>query len=129
MFLILSIIIGIVGLVAFLTGLVLGLLELWDRIPTIGIVILGIIFMCLAAAIWFRMLPGRLLYALQWTKSTSLSRNRQRPLGIIGILDVKNMHNKAQGASQPLSLHINPESTETLLRSIRGATYLIQVIS
>ncbi|KAI6191504.1 hypothetical protein M3Y97_00235500 [Aphelenchoides bicaudatus] len=129
MFLILSVIIGLIGLTAFLAGLLLGLLELWELVPTIFIVVIGIVFMLLAAIVWLRLLPGRLLYALQWTKSTSSSRNRQRPFGIIGVLDLNNINNnKTQTTAQPLSLHINPESTETLLKSIRGATYLIQAI-
>lgn len=129
MFLSVSIIFGLVGLVSFLTGLLIGLMEVWDVGPTIGIVLFGLTFMFLSAAIWLRILPGRVLYALQASKSGDAVRNlRQRPLGIVGILDVNAaMHNKSHNGTQSVSLHINPESTETLLKSIRGATYLIRV--
>jgi hypothetical protein len=124
MFLVLSVIFGLIGLGSFLSGLLIGLLELWDVVPTIGIVLFGITFMFLSAVIWLRMLPGRLLYALQASKSGDAVRNlRQRPLGIVGILDL----NMMQSPNHCVSLKINPESTETLLKSIRGATYLIQV--
>lgn len=126
MFPILSAIIGLAGLLSFLTGLSVGLLEVWDLAPTLVIVLVGMIFMSLSAVIWLRLLPSRIVYALQLNKSTT--RNRQKPLGIIGVLDVNNIQNKSQGANQTISIKINPEATESLLKSIRGATYLIQVI-
>lgn len=129
MFLILTVIIGLIGLLSFLSGLIIGLMKVWDVAPTIGVVLLGLAFMFLSAVVWLRLLPGRVLYALQLSKSGSAIRNmRQRPLGIIGILDVNTVQNKSQNANQSVGLHINPESTETLLKSIRGATYLIQVL-
>lgn len=123
-----SIIIGLIGLILFLSGLLIGLMELWDLAPTIGVVLFGLSFMVLSVIVWLRLLPGRLLFALQASKSNSAIRNvRQRPLGIIGILDVNTVQNKCHGSNHAIGLHINPESTETLLKSIRGATYLIQV--
>lgn len=127
MFLILAVLIGLIGLISFLCGLLMGLMELWDLIPTICIVLFGLTFMFLAAIIWLRLLPGRILYALQVSKSSAATRHlRQRPFGIVGVLDVNTIQNMNQNPNQTISLQINPESTETLLKSIRGATYLIQ---
>ncbi|KAI6173298.1 hypothetical protein M3Y98_01066700 [Aphelenchoides besseyi] len=123
-----SVLLGLIGLFFFLSGLTMGLFELCEIAFTITVIVFGLLVMSISAAIWLKLLPRSLMYALRFSKSTASRGLRQRPFGIVGVLDINSVQKGMHGHGMIVNPHVNHDTTESLLKSIHGIPFLIQAI-
>ncbi|KAI6244071.1 hypothetical protein M3Y99_00077100 [Aphelenchoides fujianensis] len=122
-----AVLLGLIGLLFFMCGLTVGLLDVGEVALTITLVAFGLLLMSLSAGVWFELLPRPLLFALRFPKRSHRVL-RQRPFGIVGVLDINNSQKGMQAHGMVFNTQVDPETTETLLKSMKGIPLLIQAI-
>ena len=114
----LTLIFSLLSLGCFLTGIVLAVFELSDVLPSVLATSLGLVGLFISAGLWLTM-------PTYFKPAQSFPTTKRRPVHYIISRNLNKSNSHIHLAES--SMLITPDTTETLMKSIRGIPYLIQV--